>query len=133
MVEITQKVSALRDRLIAGVSQIPCAVLNGDLQNRLPGNVSFCFDCVEGESLVLLLNAHGICAASGSACTSASLEPSHVLRAIGRSDALARGALRLSLSKDNSLEEIEEVLWVLPGAVEKLRNKRMSLSMKKPH
>ena len=74
-----------------------------------------------------------ICTSSGSACTSASLEPSHVLRAIGRSDALARGALRLSLSKDYSLEEIEEVLWVLPGAVEKLRNKRMSLSMKKPH
>lgn len=97
MEENIAKVSALRDKLIAGLSRIPEACLNGEPVKRLPGNVSFCFDRIEGESLVLLLDAHGICASSGSACTSSSLAPSHVLRAIGRPEKLAHGALRLSL------------------------------------
>ena len=95
--ENAKKVSALCDRLIDGLSRIPHSALNGDPVNRLPGNVSFCFEGVEGESLLLLLDAKGICASSGSACTSGSLDPSHVLLAIGRPHDAAHGSLRLSL------------------------------------
>ena len=95
--ENAKKVSALRDRLIDGLSKIPHSALNGDPVNRLPGNVSFCFEGVEGESMLLLLDAKGICASSGSACTSGSLDPSHVLLAIGRPHDVAHGSLRLSL------------------------------------
>ena len=117
----TAHVTALRDRLIAGLSKIPHCVLNGDPVNRLPGNVSFCFEGIEGESLLLLLDAKGVCASSGSACTSGSLDPSHVLLAIGRPHEIAHGSLRLSLCADNTDEEIDHVLEVVPQVVEYLR------------
>lgn len=124
MAENAQKVSALRNQLIAGLSQIPCAVLNGDPENRLPGNVNFSFEGIEGESLVLLLDQHGICASTGSACNSHSLSPSHVLLAIGRSHEVAAGALRLSLSEDNTQADADEVLRIVPRLVRELRGKR---------
>ena len=116
------KVIALRDKLIAGISQIPHCALNGDPVNRLPGNVSFCFEGIEGESLLLLLDAQGICASSGSACTSGSLDPSHVLLAIGRVHDVAHGSLRLSLCHENPDEEVEHILTAVPQVVELLRN-----------
>lgn len=119
--ENAKKVSALRDRLIDGLSKIPHSALNGDPVNRLPGNVSFCFEGVEGESLLLLLDAKGICASSGSACTSGSLDPSHVLLAIGRPHAVAHGSLRLSLCEWNTDEEIDRILDAVPEVVEYLR------------
>ena len=115
-------VSYLRDRLIEGLSQIPHSALNGDPVNRLPGNVSFCFEGIEGESLLLLLDSKGICASSGSACTSGSLDPSHVLLAIGRPHEVAHGSLRLSLSEWNTDEEIDHILAEVPWVVEYLRN-----------
>ncbi|MBQ2919613.1 MAG: cysteine desulfurase NifS [Oscillospiraceae bacterium] len=117
----TAHVTALRDKLIAGLSKIPHCVLNGDPVDRLPGNVSFCFEGIEGESLLLLLDAKGICASSGSACTSGSLDPSHVLLAIGRPHEIAHGSLRLSLCADNTDEEIDHILAVVPQVVEYLR------------
>ena len=116
------KVSALRDRLIEGLSKIPHSAPNGDLQNRLPGNVSFCFEGIEGESLLLLLDSKGICASSGSACTSGSLDPSHVLLAIGRPHEIAHGSLRLSLCEENTEEEIDYILKEVPKVVDYLRN-----------
>lgn len=116
------KVSALRDRLIEGLSKIPYSAPNGDLQNRLPGNVSFCFEGIEGESLLLLLDSKGICASSGSACTSGSLDPSHVLLAIGRPHEIAHGSLRLSLCEENTEEEIDYILNEVPKVVDYLRN-----------
>ena len=118
----TAKVTALRDKLIAGLSQIPHSSLNGDPINRLPGNVSFCFEGIEGESLLLLLDMQGVCASSGSACTSGSLDPSHVLLAIGRVHDVAHGSLRLSLSEYNTDEEIDHILAVVPQVVQTLRN-----------
>ena len=115
-------VSHLRDRLIEGLSRIPHSALNGDPVNRLPGNVSFCFEGIEGESLLLLLDSKGICASSGSACTSGSLDPSHVLLAIGRPHEVAHGSLRLSLSEWNTDEEIDHILAEVPWVVEYLRN-----------
>ena len=115
-------VSHLRDRLIEGLSRIPHSALNGDPVNRLPGNVSFCFEGIEGESLLLLLDSKGICASSGSACTSGSLDPSHVLLAIGRPHEVAHGSLRLSLSEWNTNEEIDHILAEVPWVVEYLRN-----------
>ena len=114
-------VSHLRDRLIEGLSQIPHSALNGDPVNRLPGNVSFCFEGIEGESLLLLLDSKGICASSGSACTSGSLDPSHVLLAIGRPHEVAHGSLRLSLCEWNTQEEVDYMLQVIPEVVEYLR------------
>ena len=119
--ENAKKVTALRDKLIAGLSKIPHCALNGDAINRLPGNVSFCFEGIEGESLLLLLDMKGICASSGSACTSGSLDPSHVLLAIGRVHDVAHGSLRLSLSEYNTEEEIDHILTVVPEVVEYLR------------
>ena len=119
--ENARKVSALRDRLIRGLSRIPHSALNGDPVNRLPGNVSFCFEGVEGESLLLLLDAKGICASSGSACTSGSLDPSHVLLAIGRTRELARGSLRLSLCAQNTDEDVDRTLEAVPETVQYLR------------
>ena len=116
------KVIALREKLIEGLSQIPHCALNGDRENRLPGNVSFCFEGIEGESLLLLLDAQGISASSGSACTSGSLDPSHVLLAIGRVHDVAHGSLRLSLCHENTEEEIDHILTVVPQVVELLRN-----------
>ena len=116
------KVAAMRDRLIAGLSQIPHSALNGDAKNRLPGNVNFCFEGIEGESLLLLLDMKGVCASSGSACTSGSLDPSHVLLAIGRVHDVAHGSLRLSLSEYNTEEEVDHILEVVPQVVQYLRN-----------
>ena len=120
--ENTAKVTAMRDKLIEGLSKIPHCALNGDRENRLPGNVSFCFEGIEGESLLLLLDMKGVCASSGSACTSGSLDPSHVLLAIGRVHDVAHGSLRLSLSEYNTDAEIDHILSVVPGVVEYLRN-----------
>ncbi len=117
----TQKVTAMRDKLIAGLSQIPHCALNGDPVNRLPGNVSFCFEGIEGESLLLYLDFEGISASSGSACTSGSLDPSHVLLAIGRVHDVAHGSLRLSLSEYNTDAEIDHILAAVPRVVERLR------------
>ncbi len=117
-----EKVTYLRDKLIAGLSRIPHCALNGDPVNRLPGNVSFCFEGIEGEALLLYLDANGICASSGSACTSGSLDPSHVLLAIGRVHDVAHGSLRLSLDHNNTEEEIDHILTVVPQVVSLLRN-----------
>ena len=116
------KITAMRDKLIAGLSQIPHSALNGDRENRLPGNVSFCFEGIEGEALLLLLDMKGVCASSGSACTSGSLDPSHVLLAIGRVHDVAHGSLRLSLSEYNTDEEMDHILKVVPEVVQYLRN-----------
>ena len=120
--ENAAKVTALRDKLIAGLSQIPHSVLNGDPVHRLPGNVNLCFEGIEGESLLLLLDAKGICASSGSACTSGSLDPSHVLLAIGRPHEVAHGSLRLSLCEWNTEEEADVILREVPRVVDYLRN-----------
>ena len=120
--ENAAKVSALRDRLIAGLADIPHSALNGDPVNRLPGNVSFCFEGIEGESLLLLLDAAGICASSGSACTSGSLDPSHVLLAIGRPHEVAHGSLRLSLCEWNTDAEVDKILAEVPRVVAYLRD-----------
>lgn len=120
--ENTKKVTALRDKLIAGLSKIPHSALNGDPVNRLSGNISFCFEGIEGESLLLLLDMKGVCASSGSACTSGSLDPSHVLLAIGRVHDVAHGSLRLSLCEYNTEEEIDHILAVVPEVVSYLRN-----------
>ena len=116
------KVIALRDKLIEGLSKIPHCALNGDRENRLPGNVSFCIEGIEGESLLLMLDAQGISASSGSACTSGSLDPSHVLLAIGRVHDVAHGSLRLSLCHENTQEEMDHILTAVPQVVELLRN-----------
>ena len=118
----TAKVTSLRDKLIAGLSTIPHCALNGDPVNRLPGNVSFCFEGIEGESLLLLLDMKGVQASSGSACTSGSLDPSHVLLAIGRIHDVAHGSLRLSLCEYNTEEEIDHILTVVPEVVAYLRS-----------
>ena len=115
-------VSSLRDRLIEGLSKIPHSVLNGDRVRRLPGTVNMCFEGVEGESLLLLLDDRGIEASSGSACTSGSLDPSHVLLALGLPHEVAHGSLRLSLSEYNTAEEIEYIIKTVPEVVSYLRN-----------
>ena len=120
--ENTAKVTALRDKLIAGLSKIPHCTLNGDSVNRLPGNVSFCFEGIEGESLLLLLDAQGISASSGSACTSGSLDPSHVLLAIGRPHEIAHGSLRLSLCEENTEEEVDYLIQSVAEVVQTLRD-----------
>lgn len=116
------KMTKLRDKLIDGLSKIPHSALNGTCENRLPGNVNFLFEGIEGESLLLLLDDRGICASSGSACTSGSLDPSHVLLAIGRPHEIAHGSLRLSLSEWNTEEEIDYMLEQIPQVVTYLRN-----------
>ncbi len=116
------RVAAMRDKLIAELSKIPHSALNGDPVNRLPGNVSFCFEGIEGESLLLLLDYKGVSASSGSACTSGSLDPSHVLLAIGRIHDVAHGSLRLSICEYNTEEEIDHIIKVVPEVVQHLRN-----------
>ena len=116
------KMTALRDRLIAGLSQIPHSALNGDAERRLPGNVSFCFEGIEGESLLLLLDDKGVCASSGSACTSGSLDPSHVLLAIGRPHEVAHGSLSLTLSGETSEEDIDYTIKAVTEVVVYLRS-----------
>ena len=114
-------VTALRERLIEGLSQIPHSRLNGHRDLRCPGTVNFCFEGIEGESLLLWLDAKGVAASSGSACTSGSLDPSHVLLALGLPHEIAHGSLRLSLSADNTEEEVAHILKVVPEVVEYLR------------
>lgn len=120
--ERSVQLQARRDRLIAGLRTIPYAALNGDAQKRLPGNVHFCFEGIEGESLLLMLDDKGICASSGSACTSGSLDPSHVLLAIGRPHEVAHGSLRLSLGDDTSDEDVETMIESVRDVVTHLRN-----------
>ena len=119
--ENAAKVSALRDKLIAGLTAVPHSILNGHPTHRLPGNVNLCFEGIEGESLLLLLDDKGICASSGSACTSGSLDPSHVLLAIGRPHEIAHGSLRLSLCEWNTQEEVDYMLAEIPKVVDYLR------------
>ena len=121
MAEDTQRQLALRERLIAGLSKIPHSALNGDPVRRLPGNVSFCFEGIEGESMLLLLDDKGIAASSGSACTSGSLDPSHVLLAIGRPHEVAHGSLRLTLGAETTEEEIDYTIQAVAEVVERLR------------
>ena len=116
------RLTALRDRLIAGLEEIPHGALNGDLEHRLPGNVNFCFEGIEGESLLLLLDDRGVCASSGSACTSGSLDPSHVLLAIGRPHEVAHGSLRLSLGEDTTEAEVDQIIAAVKDVVSYLRN-----------
>ena len=115
------KLVAMRDRIIDGLSEISHSILNGDRKKRLPGNVNLCFEGIEGESLLLLLDDKGVCASSGSACTSGSLDPSHVLLAIGRPHEVAHGSLRLSLSEENTLEEAEYIIKAVKEVVKYLR------------
>ena len=122
MSETSPRVSAMRDRLIEGLSKIPHSALNGDRTNRLPSNVNFCFEGIEGESLLLLLDQKGISASSGSACTSGSLDPSHVLLAIGRVHDVAHGSLRLSLAEDTTEEEVDYMIKSVGEVVDYLRS-----------
>ena len=122
MDENTKKVTALRDKLIDGISKIPHCALNGAREPRLPGNVNFCFEGIEGESLLLHLDLKGICGSSGSACTSGSLDPSHVLLALGLPHEIAHGSLRLSLCEYNTEEEIDYIIEELPKIVSMLRD-----------
>lgn len=122
MDENAKYVSRLRDKLISGLREIPHSILNGDEKNRLPGNVNFCFEGIEGESLLLLLDDRGICASSGSACTSGSLDPSHVLLAIGRVHDVAHGSLRLTLASDNTEEEVDYAIRAIQEVVAYLRS-----------
>ena len=121
MPEVAPRLADLRDRLIRGLSEIPHSVLNGDPVKRLPGNVNFCFEGIEGESLLLLLDDRGISASSGSACTSGSLDPSHVLLAIGRVHDVAHGSLRLTLGEDTTTAEVDAIVTAVKEVVEHLR------------
>lgn len=116
-----KRISAMRDKIIKEVLKIDKSLLNGDPINRLPGNVNVCFRGIEGESLLLMLDSKGICASSGSACTSGSLDPSHVLLSIGLPHETAHGSLRISLCDNNTEEEVDYIIEVLPDIVEKLR------------
>jgi cysteine desulfurase len=119
--ENMEHVAAMRDRLVNGLLDIPYTRLTGDPVNRLPGTASFVFECVEGESMVLLLDQNGICASSGSACSSGSLDPSHVLMAIGLPHEVAHGSLRLSLNEDNTDGDVDYLLEKIPPVIERLR------------
>lgn len=131
MEENVARVAAMRDRLLQGLFQIPYSILNGPRDNRLPGNVNFCFEGVSGESLLLLLDSKGICASSGSACASGALDPSHVLLALGLAPEIAQGSLRISLDISNTEEEMDYMLEVIPQVVEQLRG--MSDDWQKRH
>lgn len=120
--ENAAKTAALRDRLIAGLSEIPHAALNGDAEKRLPGNVNFCFEGIEGESLLLMLDDKGVCASSGSACTSGSLDPSHVLLAIGRPHEIAHGSLRLTINEETTVEDVDYLISTVREVVARLRS-----------
>ncbi|GKX66692.1 cysteine desulfurase NifS [Inconstantimicrobium mannanitabidum] len=121
--EHAKKMTALRDRLIDGLLKIPYSRLNGPRgDKRLPGNANVCFEYIEGESILLMLDFEGICASSGSACTSGSLDPSHVLLAIGLPHEIAHGSLRLTLGDGSTEEDVDHVINVLPGIIERLRS-----------
>ena len=115
------RLTPMRDKLIHEILKIDRSRLNGDLEHRLPGNVSFCFQGVEGESLLLMLDMKGICASSGSACTSGSLDPSHVLLSIGLPHEVAHGSLRLSFGDDSTMEDVDYIIETLPPIIERLR------------
>ena len=121
IIENRKRITAMRDKLIEGLLTVPYTHLTGDPVNRLPGIASFVFECVEGESMVLLLDQNGICASSGSACSSGSLDPSHVLMAIGLPHEIAHGSLRLSLNEDNTDEDIDIMLDKIPKIISRLR------------
>lgn len=120
--ENMKRLTAMRDRLVDGLLKVPYARLTGDPVNRLPGIASFVFECIEGESMVLLLDQNGICASSGSACSSGSLDPSHVLLAIGLPHEIAHGSLRLSLGEDSTEEDIDIILEKVPPIISRLRD-----------
>ena len=122
MDENMAKITALREKLITGLEKIPHSKLNGDRNIRVPGTVNFCFEGIEGESMLLLLDANGIAASSGSACTSGSLDPSHVLLALGLPHEVAHGSLRLSIGEYNNEAEIDHILETVPKVVERLRD-----------
>ena len=122
MEENAEKMIAMRDRLFEGLSKIPHSKINGSLEHHVPGTVNMCFEGIEGESLLLLLDKHGICASSGSACTSGSLDPSHVLLSLGIPHELAHGSLRLSIGEYNTMEEMEYIIETVPKAVQYLRD-----------
>ena len=122
MEEKTKKEIALRDRLIERIKkEIPYCRLNGDEKKRLPNNVNFSFQFIEGESLLIMLDMKGICASSGSACTSGSLDPSHVLLAIGLAHETAHGSLRLTVSEENTMEEMDRTVDCIKEIIERLR------------
>ena len=118
----TAKIIPMRDKLFTELSKIPHSKINGSLEHHVPGTVNMCFEGIEGESLLLLLDSKGVCASSGSACTSGSLDPSHVLLAIGLPHEVAHGSLRLSIGEYNTMEEIDHIIEVVPGVVEYLRS-----------
>ncbi len=122
MEENTAKIIPMRDKLFAELSKIPHSKINGSLEHHVPGTVNMCFEGIEGESLLLLLDRDGICASSGSACTSGSLDPSHVLLSIGLPHEVAHGSLRLSIGEYNSMDEIDHIIEVVPKVVEYLRS-----------
>ena len=122
MEEDSKKMIAMRDKLFAELSKIPHSKINGSLEHHVPGTVNMCFEGIEGESLLLMLDANGICASSGSACTSGSLDPSHVLLSLGLPHEVAHGSLRLSIGEYNTMEEIDHICRVVPQVVEYLRN-----------
>lgn len=122
MEENSKKMIAMRDKLFAELSRIPHSKINGSLEHHVPGTVNMCFEGIEGESLLLMLDAKGICASSGSACTSGSLDPSHVLLALGLPHEVAHGSLRLSIGEYNTMEEIDHICQTVPQVVEYLRN-----------
>lgn len=119
--ENTKKTTAMRDKLIENLLKIPRSALTGDPENRLPGTASFVFECIEGESMILSLDGVGICASSGSACSSGSLDPSHVLLSIGLTHEVAHGSVRLSLNELNTMDDVDYILEQLPPIIEKLR------------
>ena len=122
MEENTAKIIPMRDKLIAELSKIPHSTVNGSLEHHVPGTVNMCFEGIEGESLLLMLDDNGICASSGSACTSGSLDPSHVLLSIGLPHEVAHGSLRLSIGEYNTMEQIDHIIEVVPKVVEYLRS-----------
>jgi len=122
MEENAKRISAMRDKLFTELSKIPHSKINGSLEHHVPGTVNMCFEGIEGESLLLMLDANGICASSGSACTSGSLDPSHVLLALGLPHEVAHGSLRLSIGEYNTMEEIDHIIEVVPKVVGYLRN-----------
>ena len=122
MEENTAKIIPMRDKLFAELSKIPHSKINGSLEHHVPGTVNMCFEGIEGESLLLMLDDHGICASSGSACTSGSLDPSHVLLSLGIPHEIAHGSLRLSIGEYNTMEEIDHIIEVVPKVVEYLRS-----------
>lgn len=118
----TAKIIPMRDKLFTELSKIPHSKINGSLEHHVPGTVNMCFEGIEGESLLLMLDMNGICASSGSACTSGSLDPSHVLLSLGLPHEVAHGSLRLSIGEYNTMEEIDHIIATVPKVVEYLRN-----------